>query len=119
MLHHANAIRWLVLVGVWLGCASSGEAARLLQFFVILHGQTNLHAYYQSGDTTPTEEVWRYLKSPPMMVEEASVNVPAEAGQPLQATLPGVVELKLCRKASRLAAGGGLRLHPHSPADQQ
>lgn len=75
--------------GIVLFFVNPASAARLLQVYIEHDGNVVAHTYYDDGGRADAATVWRYLKQPPIMVDDDVTAVAADANSPLEATLQG------------------------------
>jgi hypothetical protein len=84
----------LAVVIVFLS-ASPALAARLLHVYIEQDGKVVAHTYYDDGGRADAATVWRYLKNPPIMVEEEATSISADANDPLRGVLAGDVTIRI------------------------
>jgi hypothetical protein len=123
---HPNAIfrsqifLFLALAGVSV-CAPSARAARLLTVTFEVNGEVVVQTYYDDGGRADAATVWRYLGRPPIMVDDKSIRVEAEASRPLNATLEGDVRVRIQHGEGMIAQVNvsSLTLYREDPRTQQ
>lgn len=79
--------------GVVLLFASSASAARLLQVFIEHEGVVVAHTYYDDNGRADAATVWRYLETPPIMVDDDVTAINATVPD-LEARLTGEVLIR-------------------------
>jgi WD40 repeat protein len=78
-------------------------AARLLNVYIELDGNVIAHTFYDDGGRADATAVWRYLKDPPIMVDDDATAVRADPSNPLQATLEGNLLVRIQHKTRVIA----------------
>ena len=71
--------------------------------YIELDGNVIAHTLYDDGGRADAARVWRYLKDPPIMVDENATTVQADPKSPLQATLEGDLLVRIQHKTRIIA----------------
>ncbi len=90
-------------LGIVLFFAQPASAARLLRVYIELDGNVIAVTLYDDGGRADAARVWRYLKDPPIMVDEDATTVQADPKSPLQATLEGDLVVRIQHKTRIIA----------------
>jgi hypothetical protein len=61
------------------------------------------HTFYDDGGRADAATVWRYLKDPPIMVDDDATAIQADPDNPLQATLDGDLLIRIQHKTRVIA----------------
>ncbi len=89
-------------LGAILLLASPAAAARLLQVHIEQDGKVVVHTYYDDGGRADAATVWRYLATPPIMVDDDVTAI--EVGHPtLEANLTGDLVIRFQHTDSVIA----------------
>jgi hypothetical protein len=95
------AIVWVL--GITLFFTQPASAARLLKVYIELDGNVIVHTFYEDGGRADAARVWRYLRDPPIMVDDDVTAVQADPNNPLQATLEGDLLVRIQHKTGIIA----------------
>ena len=85
---------WCVF-GLGLCLMRPAAAARLLDVYIEQDGKIVVHTYYDDGGRADASTVWRYLKTPPIMVDDDVTNLAVAAEDPLNVKLTGDLEIRI------------------------
>lgn len=75
-------------LGAVLLLTPPAAAARLLQVYIEQDGKVVAHTYYDDGGRADATTVWRYLATPPIMVDDDVTAIEVD-DPPLEAKLAG------------------------------
>jgi hypothetical protein len=106
------------VLGILACFARPVSAARLLDVYIELDGNVVAHTFYDDGGRAKAARVWRYLKDPPIMVDDDATAVQADPDNPLRATLRGELLVKIQHK-TRVIAQARLSTLELCRADEQ
>ena len=81
-------------LGAVLVVTPPAAAARLLQVYIEQDGKVVAHTYYDDGGRADAATVWRYLATPPIMVDE-DVTAIEEEQPALEANLTGDLVIRI------------------------
>lgn len=93
---------WSVFALICL-LTSPACGARLLQVYLEADDRTILHTFYQDDGRAKAAAIWRYLKAPPIMVDENATSISVGTRDPLLATVQGNLILRVQHKERVIA----------------
>ncbi len=106
------------VLGIVVLSIQSVSAARLLDVYIERDGQVIVHTFYDDGGRADAATVWRYLADPPIMVDDKTTRLEADAGSSLDVAIEGDILIRIQHVDRVIAQAKLSTLMLHRAAEQ-